>query len=469
MICCTNNKARDAAEAAIRERGLLNMHRGFGLGTAALPLEQPTPIRHLSPKNKGHSFSIENPRSNLAIESARSVPSFTGDIPFHSRSSLVEHPLRRFSTTSDSLPFIIDTLPRFTGSDESHLRTIVFASCNEPSLGRRIFTSADVSQAPLRHATAGVIIWVGEHYYQLTAGHLFEPESKEFDAEPASMCLDECHFDGQSDDEEYDSNHELEVTGRGSATSEDSPSCGGSSSNSTSEGVTNEHSTNMHRVAHPKLHRTLNRQYGLSGSPATKGKQKAVSRSLEVLTDPKGASLGVPIGSLPQGRLFASSIDYAIIALPNDSVWELGWGINRIPRPYFRNIKDVAEVGHSNRGIIVVTYTTLIEGVLIPGKVSYKSRRSHQFERLVQIELERGAHEGDCGSPVIDKSTGSLYGHIIMGVPGSKVAYIVQALDIFKDIEARIGEPVSVATKEDRKKMKPLTSIFWRRSGVLII
>jgi hypothetical protein len=45
-----------------------------------------------------------------------------------------------------------------------------------------------------------------------------------------------------------------------------------------------------------------------------------------------------------------------------------------------------------------------------------------------------------------------------MGVAGTSVAYIVQVVDVFRDIEIRMGKPVSIATRDDGKKMETLPS-----------
>ncbi|KAI0182441.1 hypothetical protein EV127DRAFT_316684, partial [Xylaria flabelliformis] len=360
LVCCTNSKARDAAEATIRESGLLDRHKGFGLGSAALPLEHPAPVRRLSP-------NIQR----------RNMPTGSGNLPVHMSS------INSF-TTSDSLPFIINAPPSSTGSHMFDCDPNVFSSSIEPLIGRRVFAPTNVDHPSHPHATAGIVIQVGERYYQLTVGHLFEERTEAYDEEESRMGLDEFHFDGQSDDNEQDSDYETEITGRGSASPEEALS----SSNSFANEQITPHLINP--------------------------------------------GLRFPVGCLPHGKSFQAPIDYAIITVSRDCIENLGWKINYIEQVSQR-VKDVAEVGHEERNIIVATYSRIIEGVLIPGKVAYRNRHA-QSESLVQVELNSEVFEGESGSPVLDESTGSLYGHIVMGVPGTKIAYIAQAIDIFRDI-----------------------------------
>ncbi|KAI1144723.1 hypothetical protein F4825DRAFT_342036 [Nemania diffusa] len=439
MVCCTDSEARDAAEAAIRESGLLNGHEGFGLGAISLPLEHPTPVRRLSPKNDDCDLSARSSKSDTTNPPSELLPSLSTNGSFHPPLGNTLFPPSTPSALDGSLLLIVDTLPIPDEPGISNAGLVVFASVLEPLLGRRICTSTNSSQASthLQYATAGVVIKVGKIYYQLTAGHLFEIESGISDSKSAPTSLDECRFDGQSDDDENDSDYNLEMTERGSKTPEDAQSSNGSASDSTSGETIGDEPHDA--LSAQKIHNSDVKRF-------------------EVPENPPNTDRVVPIAHLPRGRSFRCPIDYAIIALPNSSVENMGRKINT-PGAYPR-VTDVAEAGYEERNIIVVTHSTIIEGVLIPGKMAHRGYKAHQFESLIQIELKSEVFEGDSGSPVLDMSTGSLYGHIIMGVPGTKLAYIVQALDIFRDIETKIGKPPSIVTVEDAKKPETSTNRY---------
>lgn len=46
---------------------------------------------------------------------------------------------------------------------------------------------------------------------------------------------------------------------------------------------------------------------------------------------------------------------------------------------------------------------------------------------------------GDSGTWIIDSDTGGLYGHVVAGQPGLRIAYMVSAIDIKIDIECQLG------------------------------
>ncbi|GAW11806.1 hypothetical protein ANO14919_011580 [Xylariales sp. No.14919] len=451
MICCTNKKARDAAEATIRESGLLEEYKGFGLGAIVFPLEHPARPHNLSPRSQGHSFSAEGSRSDSAVTPSPQMSSFPANLSFNLPPNTTRRPPADYSTPYQSPPLIIDVLET-AESSVPDTSAVIFASSTDPQLGRRIFSPTRNGEVSNHYATAGIVVKVGDNYYQLTAGHLFEIESETLDTEPFTN-LDECHFDGQSVDGEHDSDYESDITGRGSATPEDARSRDGSSNSDSTNEKNDSFRVGMLQKWH-KIPSTLNQR-----SLLPYRSQKPTGTGSMVRTNPVTLKHRFPVGHLPQGRV-QPPMDYALIALPRDSVKKLGKNINTPQAPY-PPVKDVAKVGREECSIIVVTTSTIIRGTLIPGKIAYRGSRAHRFESLVQIALESELFEGDCGSPVLDESTGSLYGHIIMGVAGTKVAYIVQAVDIFHDINKRTGQLVYVVTKEKEdgvETMSPLTT-----------
>jgi hypothetical protein len=59
--------------------------------------------------------------------------------------------------------------------------------------------------------------------------------------------------------------------------------------------------------------------------------------------------------------------------------------------------------------------------------------------------------DGDCGSWVFDKETSDVYGHIVSGYPSTGTAYIVPSVQIFQNIQHRIGKPVELFTHTSNK------------------
>ncbi|GAP92682.1 hypothetical protein SAMD00023353_9600320 [Rosellinia necatrix] len=427
MLCCTDKKARDLAEATIRESGLLANYEGFGLGAAMLPLEHPTPVRRLSPGGRDHGFVTAG------------VGSDTCDPTKHSKMDTPD--------PDKPPPLIIDSLGALAGSSISSNREVVCASSADPWLGRRISCPAGPPKTLHRYATAGVAIKVGGSYYQLTAGHLFTEAMDTPQAESSLTIFDECHFDGQSTDDEHDSDHELEMMGRGSETPEDSLSGGGSPSDTANE------SNDSYDTSIPS-----NQPHEFSGLNIrennvlyTYGTQNYVQTKPTFPYAP-GSNPQYVVGYLPQGRPAHPLLDYAMIAIPAEAVKNLG---NNINASYLSPpVTAIATaVWNKELEIIVVTNCIIIRGTLMPGKVAYRGSHARQFVGLLQIVLQQELFEGDCGSAVLGASSGRFCGHIVMGVSGTKVAYIVPSPDIFADIVSRTNKPVSIATAGHRHSM----------------
>ena len=55
---------------------------------------------------------------------------------------------------------------------------------------------------------------------------------------------------------------------------------------------------------------------------------------------------------------------------------------------------------------------------------------------------------GDCGSWVVDLRTGTLYGHIVAGDPGSSLAYFIPATQVFDEINTVYSGTASLLSRE---------------------
>ncbi|KAI1493241.1 hypothetical protein F5X96DRAFT_235261 [Biscogniauxia mediterranea] len=182
MICCRDSTARKIAEDSVRSSNLLSRYPGFGLGGASLPLENPRAARRLA-------GSVHEDESGSTIYD-------------------IEKPLQ---------PIIVDSLMR-TLSDAQPVSSLIFSTSREPVIGRRLFAASPNGGGVLHTATGGIIFDIGGKHYQMTVGHLCEPKIEKTSMDMSANDLDECHFDGQSDDDqilvEY---YETNIWGYGSA------------------------------------------------------------------------------------------------------------------------------------------------------------------------------------------------------------------------------------------------------------
>ncbi|KAI0814102.1 hypothetical protein GGR55DRAFT_495854 [Xylaria sp. FL0064] len=423
LLCCTDVAAAKQAEATVRGSGILEKNKGFGLGITDLPLEHPGPIRRLPyvprPPSPGPSRPLLAPRPN--------VPT-----PPPQPSSFLWSPSRPQSLR------IVDFESIDKQGDPDNETVAVFALSSRPQMGRRIFT-AESSRGSIHFATAGIIISVGGDFYQLTAGHLFELEDDGSDAElPGSPGY--CYFDGQSDDDDCDSDQDLEIGSHDSETLTNSESCDEPLPQSSIKSPVSDDKLGFWSLgaeAEPQRYPSSTINY------ANVTSEPEDTRSYRI-------SDRIPIGYCNRGsRRFP--IDYALIALSDSSVEAMGTQLNLIPGHDNLCVTGVSGMSGEIRNIIVVTSSGVTYGELLPGSVAYRSNHSSSFQELFQVKIQENVWKGDCGSPVLDRNSGNLYGHIIMGVAGTNWAYIMPAIDIFRHLRSNTGMQVEIVRRPDRE------------------
>ncbi|KAI1617984.1 bacterial alpha-L-rhamnosidase-domain-containing protein [Exophiala viscosa] len=84
--------------------------------------------------------------------------------------------------------------------------------------------------------------------------------------------------------------------------------------------------------------------------------------------------------------------------------------------------------------------------------------KSTDFEKVYTIYINAPLARGDCGTWVVDASTGVLYGHIIAGSPGTGVAYAVSAYNVLEDAKERLGAE-SLVISNSSVDTRPVKSV----------
>ncbi|KAL2279096.1 hypothetical protein FJTKL_13672 [Diaporthe vaccinii] len=100
---------------------------------------------------------------------------------------------------------------------------------------------------------------------------------------------------------------------------------------------------------------------------------------------------------------------------------------------------DVARVGTEPINVLVITPRGPVSGTALPEVASFRLGGSSKLQTVHAVILSEPIVPGDYGSAVIDASTGSCYGHIIHGVEGDVVCYMVPAPDTLADIVLNLG------------------------------
>ncbi|KAK4444180.1 hypothetical protein QBC34DRAFT_415596 [Podospora aff. communis PSN243] len=379
MVCCTDATVRANAETEIRKSGLLDGFPEYGTGQSALPLEQRIVSRPLVGKE---------PRVYVQ-----------------------------------------------TSKDEASLTPSV-------AIGRSLVFEG---QSCRYHATGGAIITIGAEVYQLTVGHIGQSAGDtDNSAEPANEDLNECRFEGMSDDEESigDLSADLvDTTSRGSR-SPDNEGFWGYDSQSGIDDLSETSLSTTPKSGFPVA--TTQRGTG----PSQRGRF-AQNRSTSSPSTNKASPLKVMTSHVLEITSLADrsadgpnpSLDYALVPLGSVTS-ALARAKNEVrfreddEKPLL--VREVAEVKASETRILAVTGVGgPSTGVLIPGATYFRARGHRSFQKLYAVQLDSTrVFEGDCGSVVIGEA-GELYGHIVRGCPGTTLAYMVPATEVFADITAR--------------------------------
>lgn len=103
-------------------------------------------------------------------------------------------------------------------------------------------------------------------------------------------------------------------------------------------------------------------------------------------------------------------------------------------------VLDVDRVGTEPASVLVVTNRGPISGTLLPDVASLRLCGLDRLQTVHAVILAETCEPGDSGSAVVDATTGSCYGHIILEADGHVVAYMVPAPDTLAEIVLNSGK-----------------------------
>ena len=92
------------------------------------------------------------------------------------------------------------------------------------------------------------------------------------------------------------------------------------------------------------------------------------------------------------------------------------------------------------RRVWVATGTTGVVGGVIKASPHFiQIANGRTLQQVWAVRLDRETLAGDSGAWVVDAVTGELCGHVVAGDPLTGLGYLVPAVKVFADIEARLG------------------------------
>ncbi|KAJ4024831.1 hypothetical protein NW752_002283 [Fusarium irregulare] len=330
----------------------------------------------------------------------------------------------------------------------------IFAISDSATVGRRLFVTHPETMEVYRHSTGGVVVTNNGRFYQLTVGHIVDLPIGVH--QPSRMDPDACSFDGQSDS---DSGDDLSVCEQDLRRASVSILDLSQSESSDAETEKTEADTAGYRSP-------ANTDYTTTNSDPI-----GFSRN-EGLKQPSMIEVGTIAVHSKDGD--APSLDYALVAIPPPSEVDQ---INRVlsstgdeTRPTM--IHDVTGVGREERRVIVITGSSgVVKGILVPGTTFLGRGNQKGPQKLHVVQLDGVVAEGDSGAAVVDEMTGSLYGHMVSGCPGTRIAYIVAATDVFKAIESELHGQLTIASQMTSQELSiqssTISSLFSTSNSVL--
>lgn len=290
-----------------------------------------------------------------------------------------------------------------------------------PRMGRRLeFIIASEAGPSVQHATGGLIVRIGNELYQITS---FDSTGNAMESNLTSKVPrdpEKCEFDRQLALE--DSGYEQVFTSDESLLLETR--------------LEQDEKPRFYGQRPPDLTKPYPCEVVCSPLPGTGG---GIEHSL--MWKDQGNAIATQPATKPITAGQIEKSHYTLVKLSELEYSEasnvvLG-GDGQVP-PKLEAV-DVARVGTEHVGVLVVTSRGPVSGIVLPDMASLRLGSSSHFQAVHPVILSEPGEPGDRGSAVIDAETGSCYGHIIHGVEGDVVCYMVPASDTLADIVNRLG------------------------------
>jgi hypothetical protein len=142
--------------------------------------------------------------------------------------------------------------------------------------------------------------------------------------------------------------------------------------------------------------------------------------------------------------LVSTDLDYALIEYTNDNSI-----VSALPFPLLASETARKVPSGQTRVTILTGRHGQLSGIL-GGQPSYiRLTCSRTFQETFNVQINGPLMPGDCGSMVIDSETGFLYGHIVVGSTLSRIAYIIPAVNVLRDLKTHEHVQTCLTAKSD--------------------
>ncbi|PQE17593.1 hypothetical protein CJF32_00010585 [Rutstroemia sp. NJR-2017a WRK4] len=319
----------------------------------------------------------------------------------------------------------IELLSDYSGIETGHLHKIANTVVQTISVTRlyTFVTPGCPNTSP--KATVGTLIgFAGKRFY-FTVSHVFSKNSAK---DPKSV------FDNA--DDEDDSDFEFGGFGDGEDVIDEEMDITGSDSiTSVSSGLPDD------------FNEDFIESLGISDPAGSKETAKLPSEMVESQSkESLKLKSQVPFQILPDNRetensdmkiaavyLVSTNLDYALIEL--DSEHDLTPASKHLP---IISLESAGKIPPGETNILTVTGSRgLLFGVLSCRPSHVRLISATTFQEAFKVKIEGPLILGDSGAIVMSSETGEVYGYMILGSTASRIAYIIPAINVLKDLKLR--------------------------------
>lgn len=154
-------------------------------------------------------------------------------------------------------------------------------------------------------------------------------------------------------------------------------------------------------------------------------------------------------------------LDWALIQLSQPTISNIGTNSRSrslenvvLPRRVVPSLENEADI------VVVTGYSGIVKGKISLSTTMMRLSQRSKFQEVWTVRLDNTLGriwrmtftinannqtvEGDSGSWVLHAIRGDLYGHVVAGIPGSYIVYIIPAYKVFEDIKRVVGDTVEL-------------------------
>ncbi|KAF4626101.1 hypothetical protein G7Y89_g12059 [Cudoniella acicularis] len=192
-------------------------------------------------------------------------------------------------------------------------------------------------------------------------------------------------------------------------------------------------------------------------SSGSMGSKKSQSTGNTAVVDPNREKLAVKLGTIFASTAVGDHLDWALVQIRDSKSSSreenfqpqshIPWGGKVI---YPKTIANSSADAH----VLIYTGSSGVIAGELSGVSSFTiGAGTRGFQQLLVVRRLVGHFvDGDYGSWVFDQQTGVVYGHIVPGYPGTGTAYVVPSVQIFQDIQRRLGKSVELFVPPNRNE-----------------